>query len=116
MQRELQLAFDGSEVSIPESHASWHPTPAQRAVLGLAKRPEGVTTLQAGVALHALRRSAGTGSCGVGAKTYGPKPRSKGCCLYASSDGYDCLKRLWKRGVVEQRTFRGPYFAVVTDA
>jgi hypothetical protein len=52
----------------------------------------------------------------VGAKTYGPKPRSKGCCLYASSDGYDCLKRLWKRGVVEQRTFRGPYFAVVTDA
>jgi hypothetical protein len=115
MSPETQLAFDGSEVTIPQSRAAWHPTPAQRAVLGLAKRPEGVTPLQAGIALHALRRSAGTGSCGHGAKTYGAKPRSKGCCLYASSDGYDCLKRLWERGVVEQRTYRGPYFAVPND-
>lgn len=112
---ELQLDFEGNEVSIPASMAAWHPTSAQKLVLSLAKRPEGVTALQAGVALHTRRKSLGTGSCGVGAKSHGLRPRSKGCCLYASSDGYACLKRLWDRGVVEQRKPRGPYFAV-TDA
>jgi hypothetical protein len=113
---EMQLDFAGREVSIPASMASWQPTHAQRAVLGLAKRPEGVTALRAGVALHALRKAFGTGGCGYGAKydEFLPvKRRSKACCLYASSDGSACLKRLVARGVVEQRKPRGPYFAVI---
>lgn len=114
MPSETQLAFDGREVSIPASMASWHPTAAQRLVLSLARRPEGVTTLQAGVALHTRRKSLGTGGCWSGPRPYVSK-RGKGCCRLAASDGYACLKRLWARGVVEQRTYRGPYFAVNND-
>jgi hypothetical protein len=112
---EMQLDFAGREVSIPASMASWQPTHAQRAVLGLAKRPEGVTALKAGVALHALRKAFGTGGCGSGARDWRGRGQrqSKACCLYASSDGSACLKRLVARGVVEQRKPRGPYFAVI---
>jgi hypothetical protein len=111
---ELQLAFDGREVTIPASMSHWHPTQTQGLLLRLAKRPEGVTALQAGVALHTRRKSLGTGRCGFGAKGSGPTKRG-GCCPYASSDGYAALLRLWKRGLVEQRTHRGPYFAVINE-
>ena len=115
MSPETQLDFSGNEVSIPASMAVWHPTGVQRMLLSLARRPEGVTTLQAGVAIHARRKSLGTGGCGFGAKSHGLKPRSKACCLYASSDGYAALARLWERGLVEQRVHRGPYHAVLND-
>ena len=115
MAPETQLAFDGREVTIPESLSHWKPTGVQAMLLQLARRPEGVTTLQAGVAIHTRRRSLGTGHCGVGAKSYGSKPRSKSCCLYAASDGYASLRRLWERGLVQQRVYRGPYYAVIND-
>lgn len=94
--------------------SAWHPRETQKLLLRLARRPEGVTALQAGVALHTMRKSYGTGTCGFGAKGAGPTKRG-GCCPYASSDGYAALARLWERGVVEQRKPRGPYFAVVGD-
>ena len=118
---ETQLAFDGSEVSIPASLSHWHPTGVQRMLLALARRPEGVTALQAGIAIHARRKSLGTGGCGFGAKSMGSKTfgkkgmRTKACCLYASSDGSASLMRLADRGLVEQRKPRGPYFAVQND-
>ena len=112
---ETQLDFAGNEVSIPASMKHWKPTGVQAMLLQLARRPQGVTTVQAGVAIHTRRKSLGTGHCGVGAKSYGPKPRSKACCAYAASDGYASLKRLWDRGLVEQRVYRGPYFAVIND-
>ena len=97
-----------------DSMRHWRPTQVQAMLLQLARRPEGVTTLQAGVAIHTRRKSLGTGHCGYGAKT-GSRPRSKACCAYAASDGYASLKRLWDRGLVEQRAYRGPYFAVVNE-
>lgn len=110
---ELQLDFSGREVSIEASMSHWTPTHAQGMLLRLARRPEGVTALQAGIALHARRKSLGTGGCGYGARGYGPTKR--GCCAYAASDGSACLKRLVERGVVSQRRPRGPYFAVIND-
>ena len=109
MPSETQLAFDGSEVSVPVSLSHWKPTGVQMMLLALARRPEGVTALQAGVAIHARRRSLGTGSCGQW-----PTKRG-GCCRWASTDGSASLKRLWERGLVEQRKPRGPYFAVLND-
>lgn len=110
---EMQLDIYGGEVTIPTSMSRWHPTQAQSLLLRLARREEGVTALQAGVVLHGRRRSLGIGTCGAGARGYGPT--RKGCCPYASSDGWDALKRLKQRGVVEQRQPRGPYFAIVND-
>jgi hypothetical protein len=106
---ELQLTTDGREVPIAASMSHWHPTQCQGAVLALARRPEGVTALQAGLLIHTRRLSLGIGSCGRA------PTRRGGCCKWASSDGSACLKRLAERGVVEQRRPRGPYFAVVND-
>lgn len=110
---ETQLDFSGREVSIEASMSHWHPTGAQGLLLRLAKRPEGVTALQAGIALHTRRKSLGTGRCGYGAKGVGPTKR--GCCPYAASDGSAALKRLVERGVVSQRRPRGPYYAIIND-
>lgn len=110
---ELQLDFAGREVSIEASMSRWHPSHAQGMLLALARRPEGVTALQAGIAMHTRRKSLGLGRCGWGAKGYGPTKR--GCCHYAASDGSAALKRLAERGVVAQRRPRGPYFAVVNE-
>lgn len=114
---ETQLGFDGREVSIPESMSFWHPRETQKLVLRLARRPIGVTPLQAGTALHAARRSSGMGSCGIRRNIYGETVfyGGKGCCCEASSDGSASLKRLQARGLVEQRKPRGPYFAVLND-
>lgn len=109
---ELQLTIDGREVPIEASMSRWHPTHAQGALLALARRPEGVTALQAGIVLHTRRKSLGTGSCGIGART---GRNTRGCCPYAASDGSAALKRLVARGVVVQRWPRGPYFAVLND-
>jgi hypothetical protein len=111
---EAQLDFAGREVPIGASTSHWHPTGVQILLLRLARRPEGVTALQAGIALHTRRKALGTGGCGWGAKADAVlKPR--GCCAYAPSDGSASLKRLQQRGVVEQRRPRGPYFAVLND-
>jgi hypothetical protein len=112
---EFQLDFTGREVSIEASMSYWHPRETQRLLLRLARRPEGVTALQAGNALHAARMSLTHRPCTAhGAKGFGPTKRG-GCCPYASSDGSAALKRLAERGVVTQRRPRGPYFAVLND-
>lgn len=115
MSPELQLTIDGCEVPISASMSHWHPTGVQNLLLRLARRPEGVTALQAGVAIHTRRKSLGTGGCGFGAKADRLKREPKGCCAYAASDGSASLKRLVERGLLVQRRPRGPYFAIITD-
>lgn len=91
--------------------AEWAPlvaprrlSPAQRDILRLAARKEGVTTSEAGRVVHAHRRG------GQGCRAHRGLPPAP-CCLWMSSDGWDALKRLTKAGLVDQPERRGPYFA-----
>lgn len=78
---------------------------AQREVLRLAARPEGVRPVEAGEVVHAARRLP------CASKRYHDRLRTTTdrCCRYAASDGWDLLKRLEARGLVEQHEPRGPY-------
>lgn len=79
---------------------------AQREVLRLAARPEGVRPVEAGEIVHAARRQPCT------AKRYHEalKTSTDRCCRFAASDGWDLLKRLEARGLIEQPAPRGPYY------
>lgn len=79
---------------------------AQREVLRLAARPEGVRPVEAGEIIHAARRLP------CAAKRYHDKLQTTTgrCCRFASSDGWDALKRLKARGLVDQPEPRGPYY------
>ena len=97
-----QLTLDGGEV--PHPPPRWHArTEAQRDVLDLATRPEGVKAWEAGRILHEQRDS---GCCWIGAKADRCKAtkRMKACCPYGASDGADAIKRLAARGLLQ----RGP--------
>jgi hypothetical protein len=95
---DMQLTIDGREVQ--------HPAPAgTRPPLGAAQREVmrhlglfgHLTSTQAGVIVHDVRRAKG-GRCG-------PQPPgdvSLACCIYAASDGTEVMKRLRKRGYVEK--------------
>jgi hypothetical protein len=92
-------------------------SPAQKEILRLAGEPDGVTPSVAGRILHAHRNH------GRGCRAIAKPPsqaatdwRGTGdaCCPWMASDGWDALKRLRARGLVEQRPAeRGaPYYAV----
>ena len=69
-----------------------HMTPAQREIVRLAARPEGVRPAEAGEIVH-------------GARAGRAHP------AFYGSDGWDALKRLRERGLVHQSQPRGPYRA-----
>ena len=79
---------------------------AQIEILRLAARPEGVRPVEAGEILHRARRL----PCAE--KRYHDRLQTQTgrCCRFASSDGWDALKRLKARGLVDQPEPRGPYY------
>ena len=98
-----QLTIDGREV------ASVRPprplTERQREVLRFIRQRGLVRPFEVGVMMHAGRRH-----------PYGfilAKPRAKACCQYASSDGYDALRRLERRGLV-RREGRGQWVPLIS--
>jgi hypothetical protein len=121
------LSGNGGQLNMLGFAPSGAPTPrpaplsaAQRAVLDLARRTEGVRAVEAGMVLHDLRN--GGRGCRPNPRGYPVAPlpasnaadrwtgtRSVACCPWASSDGSELLKRLRDRGLVEQRATRGPW-------
>jgi hypothetical protein len=93
-------------------------SPAQKEILRLARRPAGVTTAEAGRVLHGARdggRGCRPGRHGAGGTARGGAPDDGRCCPWATSDGWDVLKRLRARGFVDQPAGAGsPYHAVGT--
>ncbi|MBA2742499.1 MAG: hypothetical protein H0U46_10860 [Actinobacteria bacterium] len=98
----MQLTLDGREVQHPAPTGARPPLgPAQREVL--RKLAFGsLTTTQAGVIVHDIRRERGRGSCGFGAKNGQSDYSGLGCCRYASTDGSAVMKRLADRGYLER--------------
>lgn len=81
-------------------------SPAQKEILRLAGEPAGVTPSVAGRILHSYR--GGGHGCRPGRKPASQaatdwRGTGDACCPWMSSDGWDVLKRLRDRGVVEQR-------------
>ena len=94
-----QLTLDGREVTAPASPPA-PLTPAQRAILQLARERERISPAEAGAILHAHRDP--------------PCPRcALGSCAFTSTDGHDALGRLADRGFV-RRIGRGTW--ALTDA
>lgn len=74
----------------------------QRMILAHARDHGSITPARAGRILHEARRS-----CGSGAKG-GRLEGREACCVYASSDGVEALKRLVTRGALAHPS-RGVY-------
>lgn len=96
----MQLSLDGGEVPVATARASarFALSPAQRELLRLGARPEGVTAREAGVVVH-RHRTPPCRSCRNGAS-----------CQWAGTDGWEAMKRLRERGLVAKAPVRGaPY-------
>lgn len=103
---EAQLTLDGGEVPALDRRARLHLTDVQRELLRLGARPEGVGQQEAGMVVHRHRdphRSLHVGcSCRRGV-----------ACKWAGNDGWEALKRLRKRGLIQKAPVRGaPYVTV----
>jgi hypothetical protein len=91
-----QLGFDGSETPHPVRHKSARLTDRQREVIAYMRAQGIVAPREIGVLMHAGRTS-------IAGKLH-----------YASSDGYDALRRLERRGLV-CRLQRGAWALVQHD-
>jgi hypothetical protein len=97
----------------------------QRAILELAKRPQGVRPVEAGLIVHAERPACAEvqrgerapGDVGKAPSAAGTRFKGKGksCCAWTSSDGVEACKRLVKRGLLTRRAGKwgGTYHAIV---
>lgn len=95
----VQIAFDGTEITVADLD-SRRPrgaglTAAQREILSMARRSDGVRAVEAGEVVHAHR----------------PGPGSDR--RYWATDGSAAARRLLARGLLEQREPGGPYHAVL---
>lgn len=103
------LGLPANWVPPPVGRRGGRMSPAQREVIRLASRPEGVTASEAGRILHA-HRNQGRGCGGAIRIDSATGEYTTACCPWMSSDGWDLLKRLKRRGIVHQTGGRGtPY-------
>lgn len=87
-----QLTLDGREVDLTKA-----PRPlneSQREILRVARSAGAIRPVNAGRIVHAHRT-------GPPAELHAVRPSTRSaCCRFASSDGWDALQRLRKRGLV----------------
>jgi len=98
-----QLTLDGCEVELPLRRPRL--TDRQREVLRFVRAVDYVRPWRVGVMMHAGRASGPTKRHPIAVLLTG-----RPCCRYASSDGFDALRRLERRGLVERRA-RGQWVA-----
>lgn len=76
-------------------------TGVQREILTAIRASGPMRAVEAGVLIHRARNIALNRRCHGGAKGHGPTKLA--CCHYAATDGYEAMKRLFKRGLVTQQ-------------